>query len=131
MVKSDKDHALQLLEMAGKDLQALANMRSEKDFSEEVFGFHAQQTIEKALKAWIAARSLTYPKSHDVSILIKILEQAGESLTPFPDLEDYTVFAVQYRYEGYDEADELDREDTISKASAFLAHVKTIVENLP
>ena len=79
MVKSDKDHALQLLEMADKDLQALQNMRNAEDFANEIFGFHAQQAIEKALKAWIASLNLTYPKSHDVSALVRILEDAGES----------------------------------------------------
>jgi hypothetical protein len=42
-------------------------MLDSASFSDEVFGFHAQQTIEKALKAWIAVRGLVYPKSHDVS----------------------------------------------------------------
>ncbi len=103
-------------------------MTNIESFAEEVFGFHAQQAIEKGLKAWIAIKQLTYPKSHDVSILIRILEDAGESLKQFPELEDYTVFAVQYRYEGYDELDELDRQATIDKATAFLDHVKTILD---
>jgi HEPN domain-containing protein len=54
MAKSDKDHAKQLLEMAYKDSTALSNMLNEESFSDEVFGFHAQQAIEKALKAWIS-----------------------------------------------------------------------------
>jgi HEPN domain-containing protein len=104
MANSDKDHALPLLQMARKDLTALRHMLSPDDFPEEIFGFHAQQAIEKALKAWLAAKSLTYPKSHDVSQLVATLHQAGEDLASFPNLEDYTVFAVQYRYEAYDDA---------------------------
>lgn len=63
MAKSDTDHAVQLLEMANKDHQALKNMLDTKKFAEEIFGFHAQQVIEKALKAWIAVRSLEYPNA--------------------------------------------------------------------
>ena len=90
MAKSDKEHAEQLLSMALKDHNALAGMLDVKQFSEEVFGFHAQQTVEKALKAWIAVLGFIYPKSHDVSALIKILNDAGQDLTQFPDLEDYS-----------------------------------------
>jgi HEPN domain-containing protein len=129
MAKSDKEHARQLWEMAGRDLKALQSMRDANQFSDEVFGFHAQQAIEKALKAWMAVRHLTYPRSHDLGILISMLEETGENLTSFSDLEDYTVFAVQYRYEAYDETDDLDREDAISKASALLAHVKNLLDN--
>jgi HEPN domain-containing protein len=42
-------------------------MLDANDFPEEVFGFHAQQAIEKTLKAWIAVRRLAYPKSHDAA----------------------------------------------------------------
>jgi HEPN domain-containing protein len=131
MGKSDKDHAKQLLEMANKDHSALAHMLDTENFSHEVFGFHAQQTIEKALKAWIASRGLTYPKSHDVGALVKILRDAGEDLNRFPDLEDYTVFAVQYRYEAYEDDDELNRDETVEKTRAFLAHVQGVLDSSP
>jgi len=71
MAKSDKDHALQMLEMAKKDHQALAHMLDANEFPEEIFGFHAQQSIEKALKAWIASRGLEYPKTHDISAMLR------------------------------------------------------------
>lgn len=111
MAKSNKDHADQMLKMAKKDHLALSHMLDPADFSEEIFGFHAQQSIEKALKAWIAMKGLTYPKSHDVSALSRILKDSGEDLSKFPNLEDYNIFAVQYRYEAYDSSEEeLDRD---------------------
>lgn len=128
MAKSDKDHALQMLEMAKKDHQALTHMLDAESFSEEIFGFHAQQSIEKALKAWIANQGLEYPKSHDVSALIMILEDHGEDLSKFSNLEDYTVFAVQYRYEAYDETEELlDRREVIEITGSLLSHVAAIL----
>jgi HEPN domain-containing protein len=129
MGKSDKDHARQLLDMANKDHSALSHMVDSANFSDEVFGFHAQQTIEKALKAWIAVRGLVYPKSHDVSALVKILRDDGQDLSKFPDLEDYTVFAVQYRYEAYDSEDDIDRGEAIEKTRTFLAHVQGILDS--
>jgi HEPN domain-containing protein len=132
MAKSDKEHALQVLAMAKKDHQALTHMLDADSFSEEIFGFHAQQAIEKALKAWIASLGLEYPKSHDVSALITVLEDNGEDLTKFPDLEDYTIFAVQYRYEAYDETEELlDRRQVIDVTGSLLAHVESVLSASP
>ncbi len=131
MARSDRDHALLLLEMAGKDHKALANMQDAGVFEEEIFGFHAQQVIEKALKAWIASLGLTYPKSHDVSVLITILGDAGVDLSRFPDLEDYSIYAVQYRYEAYDATEErLDREGTITATGLLIEHVRRVVRGI-
>ena len=58
MARSDRDHALLLLELVGKDHKALSNMRDGEAFEEEIFGFHAQQVVEKSLKSRIAAMGL-------------------------------------------------------------------------
>lgn len=132
MGKSDSDHAFQLLQMARKDHQAITNMLDQDLFSEEVFGFHAQQSIEKALKAWITVKGLTYPKSHDVSALTRILNDSGEDMTTFPDLEDYTIYAVQYRYEAYDDAEEqLDRQKVIEATRTLIDHAQEVLKNTP
>jgi HEPN domain-containing protein len=52
---SDLDHARQMLGIAKRDLKALGGMLDSDVFAYEIFGFHAQQTAEKALKAWISA----------------------------------------------------------------------------
>jgi HEPN domain-containing protein len=128
MVKSDADHARQLLTMAETDHNALANMLSAQNFPEEIFGFHAQQAIEKALKAWISMLRRPYPKTHDLSVLVGVLEEAGADLNSFPHLEDYTVFAVQYRYESYDAADEpLDRVRVLEETAGLIARVRKVV----
>jgi len=56
----DLDHARQVLAIARRDLKALGGMFDADIFAYEIFGFHAQQTAEKALKAWIAARGGNY-----------------------------------------------------------------------
>jgi len=116
--------------MARKDHQAITNMLDRDSFSEEVFGFHAQQSIEKTLKAWITAKGLNYPKSHDVSVLIRILGDSGADVTRFPNLEDYTIYAVQYRYEAYDDSEEqLDRQQVIEATKALIEHVQSVLES--
>ena len=48
---SSLEHARKMLVMARKDLKAIEGMEDAETFSDEIFGFHAQQTVEKALKA--------------------------------------------------------------------------------
>jgi HEPN domain-containing protein len=65
-----------------------------------ILGFHAQQAVEKLLKALLSQRGLKYPRTHDLEKLVLQLLQAGESLpaTPLP-LKELNSYAVQFRYE--------------------------------
>lgn len=93
------DHAQGLLLMARRDFDAMRGMVGNQLFADEIFGFHAQQAIEKSLKAWLAARSIDFPLTHDLSRLLGLLEEAGVDVSLFWPLVQYTVFAVQARYE--------------------------------
>ena len=67
-----------VLGMAHKDFKALKGMMNREVFDEEIFGFHAQQTIEKSLKAWLALLGKEYPLTHDISALLDLLRDSGE-----------------------------------------------------
>ena len=58
-------HAQVMLAMAEADLQALRNMRNPGAFAEPIFGFHAQQSVEKLFKCWLALLGAVYPRTHD------------------------------------------------------------------
>lgn len=65
-----------------------------------IFGFHAQQAIEKPLKALLAQLGRQYPRTHDLERLAFLLGNAGESLPPTPALlTDLNDYAVEYRYD--------------------------------
>ena len=65
-MKKSKDASL-LLFLAERDLKALKAMIVDTDsFSDEIFGFHAQQALEKSLKAWIASLGGEYPPIHNL-----------------------------------------------------------------
>ena len=51
------EQARQLLLMAAKDMKAMDLMINPESIDDEIFGFHAQQAVEKSLKAWITASS--------------------------------------------------------------------------
>ncbi len=65
----DLNHARALLEMAHKDLKALAGMSDTETFVDEVYGFHAQQVVEKTLKAWLVILGCDYSKTHNIRVL--------------------------------------------------------------
>ena len=130
---SDLDHARELLEMARGDLNALKGMLQVGDagtslFSDEVFGFHAQQAAEKSLKAGIASKGGMYPKTHDLMVLLYSLEDLGESVLELSNIVDLNPFAVQYRYESLDFDDEvLDRETLLTEIQTLFDRMMVLI----
>jgi HEPN domain-containing protein len=127
---SDREHARALLRMAKRDLDAITGMislapeSSELFFSDEIFGFHAQQAAEKCLKAWVAGLGLRYPRSHDLMVLIELLAEAGEDTVDLETLVDLNPFAVEFRYEVMDpDEDKLDRSGILVKVTTVFDHV--------
>ncbi|MBF0295472.1 MAG: HEPN domain-containing protein [Magnetococcales bacterium] len=69
---SGHDHARALLALANDDLKACRRMvRDVEDFSDAIFGFHIQQAIEKAFKAWLA-RALTLTLKSSILFIIDL-----------------------------------------------------------
>ena len=69
----------------------------------ETRAFHAQQVVEKCLKAVLLARSVVFPRTHNLRTLYDLLPQ--ELLTS-PDLEEaveLSVYSVAPRYPGESE----------------------------
>jgi hypothetical protein len=48
---------------------------SDADAADSIVGFHAQQAAEKLIKAVLAARGVTFVKSHALSYLIGLVEE--------------------------------------------------------
>lgn len=65
--------------------------------------FHAQQCVEKYLKAILVARDQPFPKVHDLLALNTLCEQAG-IFTGFDpaQLDLLSLYAVRVRYPGED-----------------------------
>ncbi|MGD9892093.1 MAG: HEPN domain-containing protein [Dehalococcoidia bacterium] len=63
--------------------------------------FHAQQCVEKYLKAWLTQQQLPFPRTHDLEALAKLcLPQVSEFVAIMPELRFLTSFAVEIRYPG-------------------------------
>lgn len=99
-------------------------------FSDEIFGFHVQQAVEKSLKAWMCALGITYPFTHHINRLLVLLQDAGAEVEAFWWTDEFTLYAQQARYEeGFSEADEaLNRRDVLLKIDSMLAFVEKAIQ---
>lgn len=76
--------------------------------SYEAVCFHAQQCIEKYLKAVLIDRGVSPPRTHDLLALAHLVTQAIPSWAwPSMELSTLTAAAVGFRYPG----DTVERED--------------------
>jgi HEPN domain-containing protein len=122
------DHARALMRVAARDFDALKAMCDNTAFADEVVGFHAQQAIEKSLKAWISALGGTYPFTRDIAQLLRALDDLGQDVSGFDELARYTDFAVQFRYEEIIcPEDALDRAAALADVHALFGHVKAAI----
>lgn len=94
------DHARQLLQRAAEDQYILRKIADDPAAPPNMVGFHAQQAVEKMLKAVLASRDIDYPRTHELRHLMKILEECG---CPLPDdladIRKLEPFATRFRYD--------------------------------
>lgn len=117
----DREQAELLLRKADEDRVVLEALAENHDVVDAALGFHAQQAVEKALKAVLAARSDEFPWTHDLQLLLRRLDTAGVEVPSIVhDARRLTPWAVEFRY-GETIDDVLDREATVSLIGDVLA----------
>jgi HEPN domain-containing protein len=103
-----------LARKATEDARVVAALTDSREISDEIIGFHAQQALEKWLKAVIAFRGLREERVHDIGRLLQILEKAGVELPErAEELDELTIYAMPLRYGELIDLEPLDR-DAIS-----------------
>ena len=122
---SNHEHAQMMLVMAEKDFDAIQLMLGNPRFSEEVFGFHAQQAVEKALKTWLTLQDCEYPKTHDLRSLVALFQNAADLPMRFRSLLNLSAFGVEFRYHPYEASDSpLNRPELARLIEDLISHVK-------
>jgi HEPN domain-containing protein len=77
----------------------LNSMLGEADAPDWGLAFHAQQAVEKSMKAVLACRSIEFPFSHDLSLLLDVLRKSNLPLPPdAEDLDRLSPFGTLMRY---------------------------------
>ena len=63
-----------LLRKAAQDLAVLDKLIDDAAIDDETLGYHAQQAAEKLIKALLAHGGHDYPRSHNIGLLLDLLE---------------------------------------------------------
>lgn len=96
-----RELALLLVRKAEGDESILDRLLDDSDVPDDVLGFHAQQAIEKRLKAVLAFHEIAYDRTHSIGYLTSLLEHHGIDLSGSREqIEELTPWAVAARYEG-------------------------------
>jgi HEPN domain-containing protein len=103
-----------LLQKAEEDATAVREFAANPEIADSIIGFHAQQAVEKWLKAVTAARGVRHSGIHDLDRLMEILEGTGVELSLDRDrLAVLTQYAVPLRYDELLDAESLERETLV------------------
>jgi len=92
--------------------------------------FHLQQSVEKALKGLILFYCGEFKKTHDLSVLIGLLEQYVEVPDDILDVIRLDIYAVETRYPGiYDIVSREEFETHLQVVELFLKWVEDIIKD--
>ncbi len=96
--------------------------------ADAIIGFHAQQATEKLIKAVLAARGVTFAKSHALSYLIGVVEETDiEAPKELSEADVLSPWAVAFRYEG-EEPPALDRSATLALVEQLRSWTESEIE---
>lgn len=93
--------ALEWAQKAERDYAAIALHQEAAAPDFDLICFHAQQCIEKYLKAWLQEANISLPRSHDLLALLSlILPTLPDWHVWQSDLSMIAPYAVEFRYPG-------------------------------
>lgn len=119
-----------LARLAQIELDTAENLAPNPEMDDRPVGFHAQQAVEKAVKAALTLGGIDFPKTHDLEYLITL---AGKhSIAMEPELESgswLTPWAAEFRY---DDApiETLDRKRATAVADAAVSWCQELIASL-
>ena len=106
---------------AENDLLSIKNNLASENVPADTCCFHAQQAVEKYLKAYLVVKNIKFPKTHDLKFLLKRCIEANDLFLAI-ELPVFSLitYAITPRY-----PDEID-EPTIDDANQAYANALTI-----
>jgi HEPN domain-containing protein len=120
------EYARLMLQRCQGDVLACEVLAAAAHIGDESVGFHAQQTVEKALKIALVVLGLDFPRTHDLGFLVSRVTEAGVELPrELEGAEWLTPRAVDFRY---DEPSDLDRTGALDVSRVAAAWAASLIE---
>jgi len=108
--RDSRDHARLLLSKTHADKLVVDKLIDDHEVPDDMIGFHAQQAVEKLIKAVLAHQDIEYPRVHDIDRLVDVLEAHQVALPrQARSLDELTPWATQLRYDESLDVEPLDR----------------------
>ena len=127
-MKHPVDLARRFIAVADRDIKTLHLLTAASESDDQAIGFHAQQAVEKCLKAVLSVNQIAFRKTHDLVELLDLLRDKQRMLPPNADsLDTLNPFAVTLRYDLF-EAEAVDRDWIVKAVAAVRAWADTEVE---
>jgi HEPN domain-containing protein len=119
-----------LARKATEDAVALREFEGNPEIADSILGFHAQQAIEKWLKAVLASNGVDFEYTHDLRRLTELLETTGITFPlDSPEVVMFTEFAVPLRYEDLLDAEPLDRSAAVALVNEVGAWANSVLDS--
>jgi len=97
------EEARRYLQLADDDAAAFRGLLKLPEVKFRLACFHAQQAVEKILKAALIARGIEFQRTHDLHTLASLLSRNGVVLPcSTKELTRLNPFAVTFRYDDSD-----------------------------
>lgn len=113
--RDPKAEAAVLARKAENDAKAMRLLAPDQEISDEIIGFHAQQAVEKWLKAVLGSLGIEFEYTHDLHRLIaEVTAAVGEFPFEVPQVVALTEHAVPLRYDEILDTEPLDRAATVA-----------------
>ena len=107
-----------LMESARQDVAVCNLLSPNTSIGDAVIGFHAQQAIEKSIKAVLSQSGIEFRRTHDLITLLDLVQDNGLPMPPHADwLDELNPYAVEARY-GTIGPDTLDRDHVLKVIAA-------------
>jgi HEPN domain-containing protein len=68
-----------------------------------LIAYHAQQCVEKYLKAYLVVHGIDFPFTHNIARLLELVPQEASWTEQLRDAEELTPYVITARYPGEDE----------------------------
>ena len=120
-------HVRKWLSYADEDLRlAQHGLKLTTSAPYRLIAYHAQQSVEKCLKAYLVHKGIDFPYTHNISRLLELCAEQAAWTEQIEDAEELTPYAISTRYPGED--DEVTEEET-SRAIGIAIHVTRVIRD--
>ena len=113
--REPREEAAILARKAQGDATAMRKLADDPEIADDIVGFHAEQAVEKWLKAVIGNRGVKFEYTHDLRHLIELAKAAvGDFPFEVGAVIALTEYAVPLRYDELLDSEPLDRDATVA-----------------